>query len=89
VKFLACFNHRKSYACINFDKKVGWATLWAIFSQTHPVTLDAWHTRKADHKSMYVSGADPRSSAKGLTKMFQLGFGQHFSLNDTYVHASM
>jgi hypothetical protein len=29
---------------IKFDKKTGWATLWAIFSQTHPVTLsgDSW-----------------------------------------------
>jgi hypothetical protein len=27
----------KSY--IGFDKKIGWATLWAIFSQTHLVTL--------------------------------------------------
>jgi hypothetical protein len=25
--------------CINFDKKMVWATFWAIFSQTHPVPL--------------------------------------------------
>jgi hypothetical protein len=26
--------------CINFDtQKPAWATIWAIFSQTHPVTL--------------------------------------------------
>jgi hypothetical protein len=25
--------------CINFGKKMGWATVWAIFSQTRLVTL--------------------------------------------------
>jgi hypothetical protein len=27
------------YVCINFDKKMGRATLWATFLQTHRVTL--------------------------------------------------
>jgi hypothetical protein len=26
-------------SCINFDKKVVWASFWAIFSQAHLVTL--------------------------------------------------
>jgi hypothetical protein len=26
--------------CINFEQKMGWATFWAIFSQTHLVTLN-------------------------------------------------
>jgi hypothetical protein len=30
----------KFYALI-LTKKMGWATSWAIFSQTHPVTLGA------------------------------------------------
>jgi hypothetical protein len=25
--------------CIDFDKKMAWAKVWAIFSQTHLVTL--------------------------------------------------
>jgi hypothetical protein len=29
--------HKKT--CINFYKKIGWATFWAIFSQTRLVTL--------------------------------------------------
>jgi hypothetical protein len=32
------FFHRKK-CCIYFDKKTGWATFWAIFSQTHLVNL--------------------------------------------------
>jgi hypothetical protein len=27
--------------CIEFDKKTGWATCWALFSQTHLVALAA------------------------------------------------
>jgi hypothetical protein len=25
--------------CLSFEKKLGWATFWAIFSQTHLITL--------------------------------------------------
>jgi hypothetical protein len=32
-------SHSTSYACINFDQKIGGATFWATFSQTHLVTL--------------------------------------------------
>jgi hypothetical protein len=28
---------------INFDKKTGWATFWAMFANTHLVTLHATH----------------------------------------------
>jgi hypothetical protein len=31
-------SHRKKF-CTNFEPKTGWASLWAIFSPTHPVTL--------------------------------------------------
>jgi hypothetical protein len=31
-------SHRKKF-CTNFEPKTDWATLWAIFSPTHPVTL--------------------------------------------------
>jgi hypothetical protein len=42
---MATLLHGKSYALI-FDKKLGLATFWAFFSQTHPVTLtNAWHGR--------------------------------------------
>jgi hypothetical protein len=34
---LGYFSHGKSY--VVFSQKMDWATLWAIFSQTHPVTL--------------------------------------------------
>jgi hypothetical protein len=27
------------YICIDIGKKIGWDTFWAIFSQTHQVTL--------------------------------------------------
>jgi hypothetical protein len=30
------------WLCFNFDKETGWATLWAIFSQTRLVTLVTW-----------------------------------------------
>jgi hypothetical protein len=33
-KYLNCLK-----LCIKFDKKMGWATFWAIFSKTHLVTL--------------------------------------------------
>jgi hypothetical protein len=36
-KFGASF--KKYSSCINFDRKIGWATFWVIFSQTHLVTL--------------------------------------------------
>jgi hypothetical protein len=37
--FIFIFND-KSYVCNNFDKKMdGLGTFWAIFSQTHLVTL--------------------------------------------------
>jgi hypothetical protein len=36
-KFLATF------CCVCFDIKMGWAKFWAIFSQTHLVTLAASH----------------------------------------------
>jgi hypothetical protein len=32
------FHHRKSEVLI-LTQKIGWATFWVIFSQTHPVTL--------------------------------------------------
>jgi hypothetical protein len=38
--FLGSFVPR-SGLCINFDKKMDWATFWAAFSQTHLVTLFA------------------------------------------------
>jgi hypothetical protein len=39
ANFCATFFHGTSYPCINFDKKLVWATFWATFSQTHLVTL--------------------------------------------------
>jgi hypothetical protein len=33
------FSHGKFCAVCNLDSKMDWATLWAIFSQTHLVTL--------------------------------------------------
>jgi hypothetical protein len=48
-KVEAPFIHEKKL-CTNFDKKNSWATFWAMFSQTHLVTLTAdlkqlaiWH----------------------------------------------
>jgi hypothetical protein len=38
ANFRATFFHRKSYVLIR--QKMGWATVWVIFSQTHLVTLD-------------------------------------------------
>jgi hypothetical protein len=37
--FWATFFHATYHLCINFDKKIGWATFWAIFSQNNPGTL--------------------------------------------------
>jgi hypothetical protein len=34
-----CYFLPRLKLCINFDKKVGCTTFWAIFSQTHLVTL--------------------------------------------------
>jgi hypothetical protein len=38
TKIWATFFTREKL-CITFDKKWAWATFWAIFSQTHLVTL--------------------------------------------------
>jgi hypothetical protein len=40
--FWAIFPRKK--LCIDFNKKWVWATFWAIFSQTHLVTLVSTHT---------------------------------------------
>jgi hypothetical protein len=36
---------------INFDQKTGWATFWAIFSQTHLVTLDTEDKKRSKKDS--------------------------------------
>jgi hypothetical protein len=33
------FLHCEIHVCIGFDKKMDWATFWAIFSQTHLAAL--------------------------------------------------
>jgi hypothetical protein len=38
-RLLGYFFHSKSYVGITFVKKLDWGTIWAIFSQTNPVTL--------------------------------------------------
>jgi hypothetical protein len=40
------FFRGKRDGLISFDKKMGWATFWASFAQTHPVALDACDKRK-------------------------------------------
>jgi hypothetical protein len=39
LKFLGYFFNKYKSSIINFDKKMGRATIWAIFSETNPVTL--------------------------------------------------
>jgi hypothetical protein len=36
---------------INFDQKTGWDTFWAIFSQTHLVTLDTEDKKRSKKDS--------------------------------------
>jgi hypothetical protein len=39
ILILGHFFHGKNYY-VNLGKEIDWATIWAIFSQTHLVTLD-------------------------------------------------
>jgi hypothetical protein len=41
--------------CINFDKKTAWAKFWAIFSETHLVTLLRVHFFNAEQSLCGVS----------------------------------
>jgi hypothetical protein len=45
AKFLACLFHGESCALIL--AKNGWTKLWAIFPQTHLVTLSIWEIENA------------------------------------------
>jgi hypothetical protein len=53
------------HGIINFGDKKGWATFWAIFSQTHLVTLLSPHTMRARQhlsKKSRVSRSFPSSN---------------------------
>jgi hypothetical protein len=45
--------------CLNFDKKIDWATFWAIFSQTYLTSL----TRGQFGKSLFLSRSDRNAQA--------------------------
>jgi hypothetical protein len=47
------FSTVKGYVCIHFGEKIGWATFWAIFSQTHLVTLAVTHDRRIGSWSVH------------------------------------
>jgi hypothetical protein len=46
---------------MNFNKNVGWATLWAIFQQTHLVTLR--RESNTQRIQLFLSSALPQSRA--------------------------
>jgi hypothetical protein len=49
------FPHFRLY--INFDKKVAWASFWAIFSRTHLVTMAGTKGNKQRGNSFEYLGA--------------------------------
>jgi hypothetical protein len=53
--FLATFFHSKRYAYFS-TKKIRWATIWAIFSPTHLVTLSSHNTTRWDGRVSSSNG---------------------------------
>jgi hypothetical protein len=44
--FRTIFSQSTNYVFISFEQKMGWATFWANFSQTHRVTLPCRRHKK-------------------------------------------
>jgi hypothetical protein len=57
-----CALFPKYKLCINFGKKISWATFWAIFSKSHLVTLGLADPRRKKTLHKYINLKIPDSS---------------------------